>query len=77
MLRYVRSHVLYDSGAINVTTKSDKELDYQLEAVSVSRPVELECQLNGQAFMKNGRLCIPCGNGNVTLPAMSGIGDHI
>ena len=70
----VCSHVLYCTGAINVTTKSDKELDYQLSAVSASRPVELECQLDEQAFIKNGRLCIPCGNGNVTLPAMSGIG---
>jgi hypothetical protein len=34
----------------------------------------LDSQLDDKACMWNGRLRIPCGNGFVTLPAMSGIG---
>ena len=45
--------------------KTQSELAYQLSAASNTSP----------AYFKHGRLCIPCGNGNVTLPAMAGLGD--
>ena len=71
---------MYVAGAINVEASEGKELDYQLSAVSASRsavsasmPEELDYQL-GEAYVKNGRLVIPCGLGNVTLPAWPGIG---
>ena len=71
---------MYVTGAIKVEASEGKELDYQLSAVSASRsavsasmPEELDYQL-GEAYVKNGRLVIPCGQGNVTLPAWPGIG---
>ena len=74
------SHVLYFTGAIKVEASGDQKLDYQLSAVSASRsaasasmPEELDYQLS-EAYVKNGRLVIPCGQGNVTLPAWPGIG---
>ena len=41
---------------------------------SRSRLSGFECKPEERACMVNGRLRIPCGNGFVTLPAMSGIG---
>ena len=61
--------------------KGDKELHHQLSAVSPSRSagsasmsteLELDYQL-GAAYVKKGRLVIPCGRGNVTLAAWPGI----
>ena len=34
----------------------------------------LGSQQHERAFMENGRVRIPCGNGYITLPAMPGIG---
>ena len=73
---------MYVTGAIKVEASEGKELDYQLSAVSASRSavsatmsteLELHYQLSA-AYVKNGRLVIPCGQGNVTLPAWPGIG---